>query len=112
MSGAAGETKESHCRTKGLACVLESVQSLGTELWNSAPNAKIWLPTLSAPQLSPIPNHPPQDCKGTVGRRRIELEFDFLSLRCYITNRMLAENLKLRVVLNIVPIGPTQFFSS
>lgn len=36
MSGVAGETKELESRTKDLACVLEPVQSLCSELRNAA----------------------------------------------------------------------------
>lgn len=76
MRGAAGETKEFDCRTKGLACVffLESVQSLGTVSWNSALFAKnlashSWI-SAPSPHNYPIPNHPTQDRRGTAGRQK------------------------------------------
>lgn len=71
MSGTAGETKELECRTKDLACVLEPVQSLGTELWNFAlfqKKKKNWLIYcwISVLQLS-VSNHPLQYCEGGTG---------------------------------------------
>lgn len=87
MSGTAGETKESECRTKGLACVLDPFQSLSTELWNLA-LLKNWLGFLRANYLSLITPHrivkkrwrPEVRVEGSLTR------FDFRGFYCYITN--------------------------
>lgn len=91
MRGAAGETKEFDCRTKGLACVFfwSLFNPLAPCHGIQPSSQKIWLPTLGflPPPPTIIPSLITQHriAEEQRGGKRVEPEFDFLSPRLYIT---------------------------